>query len=251
MSSSVPERPGSWRLFGLYALASLLLVVAAACGGDDDDTPTQPPGTRTPTAVTGAGQPKTEFGKKINDAGVPEQLADGTRLGAADAKVVIEAYEDFGCPHCLEFTAVIEPTLLREYVATGKVAFVYRFFPLRQLTGAAAVAAFCAGEQDKFWPYHRRLYVAQAEANEKSGPALAEVFAAEGLKTIAADLQLETSAFAACLQSDAAIGAVQTDLQKANELGLPGTPSFVINGKVAATPATLADWRKLLDGLLK
>ena len=228
-------------------------LIAAACGGDDDGGKTSPTPKASPTAagVAGSAAPQSDFGKRINATKVPEELADGQRIGKADAKVVIEMYEDFGCPHCLEFTALVEPMLMTDYVATGKVALVYRFFPLRQLTAIPALAAYCAGEQDKFWPYHRLLFIAQSEANDKKGPALTEAFAVDSLTKMAGDVGLDTSAFTPCLTSDAALAAVQGELKAASDLALPGTPSFVINGKVTATPETVSDWRKLIDGLLK
>jgi protein-disulfide isomerase len=243
------------RLLAAFAVILVLCAgaFAAACGGDDDGGKASPAAKASPTAagVAGSAAPQSEFGKRINAAKVPEELADGQRIGKADAKVVIEMYEDFGCPHCLEFTAVVEPMLMTEYVATGKAALVYRFFPLRQLTAGAALGAYCAGEQDKFWPYHRLLFIAQSEANDKKGPALTEAFAVDGLTRLATDLSLDTAAFKTCLTSDAALAAVQGELKSANDLALPGTPSFVINGKVTAAPETLTDWRKLIDGLLK
>lgn len=244
------------RLLAAAAAALCALSVAfAGCGGDDDDAAAKdtatPAASPTAAGVAGNGSPQTDYGKRINQAKVPEELADGQKIGKPDAKLVIEMYEDFGCPHCLEFTALIEPTLMTDYVATGKVQLVYRFFPLRQQTAVAAIGAYCAGEQDRFWQFHRMLFVAQAEANEKKGPALTEAFAVDSLTKLAGDLQLDTAKFQDCLTSDAAIAAVQSELKSANDLSLPGTPSFVINGKVTQTPATVSEWRKLLDGLLK
>ncbi|MGE0601760.1 MAG: thioredoxin domain-containing protein [Dehalococcoidia bacterium] len=229
-------------------LASLAFM--AACGGDDDEPPTVA-ATATPFGVQGTATTKSTIGRKLNEAMVPEAMADGRRLGSADAKVVIEAYEDFGCPHCLDFTAEIEPSILRDYVVTGKVAFEFKFFPLRQLTAGAAIAAACAAEQDKFWPFHRALYIAQAEANAQVGPPLTDAFSAAGLRQIATDVGLDTAAYDACTVSDDALQVVQDELRKANELALPGTPSFVINGEVVAAPLDYAGWKKLLDGLLK
>ena len=238
------------------ALLAFAAATVAACGGDDDDAPAggQTPAaqpTATAAGVPGNASPQTDFGKRINDAKVPEELADGQKIGKADARLVIEMYEDFGCPHCLEFTALVEPMLMNEYVATGKAQLVYRFFPLRQLTAVAAIGSYCAAEQDRFWAFHRMLFIAQAEANEKKGPALTEAFTVDALTKLAGNLGLDTAKFTTCLTSDAAIAAVQAELKSANDLALPGTPSFVINGKVTNTPATVSEWRKLLDGLLK
>ena len=232
----------------VVVLASI--ATGIACGGDDDDA-TVAPETPTPAGVKGTASPQSDLGKLINDALVPEDLASGRRIGSTDAKVVIQAFEDFGCPHCLDFTAEIEPRIMQEYVATGKVAFEYKFFPLRQLTAGAAIAAACAAEQDKFWPFHRSLYIAQAEANAKVGPALTDAFSVDGLKTIATDVGLDAAAYDACTAGDAALQVVQDELHKANDLALPGTPSFVINDEVTPGPADYAGWKRLLDGLLK
>jgi protein-disulfide isomerase len=237
----------------LCAAAALVTTAGIlSCGGDDDDGGNAAANASPSAAgVVGTASPSSEFGKLINETHVPEDLADGKRIGKPDAKVTIEAFEDFGCPHCLEFTAKIEPVLMKEYVATGKVAFEYKYFPLRQQTAVAAIAAQCAAEQDKFWPYHRALFTAQAEANAKSGPSLTEAFAPPNLRTIGTNIGVDPALFDACLSAESAAGVVQAELRKANELALPGTPSFVINGEVTDGPATIQGWRDLLNGLLK
>lgn len=245
------RRPARWASLAL--LGFLAAGFAAACGDDDDDAP-DPTATAgvTTTPGTTTGGPQSEHGQLIARATIPLELADGTAIGRADAPVVIEAFEDFGCSHCLHFTATIEPHLFEEYVARGKVRFVYRYFPLQQVTGLAAIAAQCAAEQDRFWEYHKLLFIAQAEANNKSGPGLGIAFGPDGLRTVAERAGLDSAGFEACVAGDAVFNTVQGDLREANSLGLRGTPSFVINGEVlAGNPETFDDWKKVLDPLLK
>lgn len=230
-------------------LAASFMTLAAACSGDDDDDDTTP-GT-TPEETSAAG-PQSEHGQLIARAELPLGLADGTSIGNADAPVVIEAFEDFGCPHCLHFTATAEPRLLDDYVARGKVRLVYRYFPLQQLTANAAIAAQCAAEQDRFWEYHKELFIAQAEAANGTGPALAAAFAPAGLRDLAGRLGLDPAAFETCLTGDSAVAKVTEDYRAGQTLGLRGTPSFVVNGQVlTGNPEKYEDWKQLLDGLLK
>ena len=62
---------------------------------------------------------------------------------------------------------------------------------------------------------------------------------------------MDAAGFDACIAADTAIGVVQTESREANELALPGTPSFIINGEVTKTPDSADAWRELLDGLLE
>jgi protein-disulfide isomerase len=244
------RRPGGSAV--LAALALLAVSLAAACGGDDGPAGSAATVAATSTGAASTDGPRSEHGQLIARAAIPIELAEGTAIGRADAPVVIEAFEDFGCPHCLHFTATIEPHLFEEYVARGKVRFVYRYFPLQQVTGLAAIAAQCAAEQDRFWGYHKLLFIAQAEANNKSGPGLGVAFGPEGLRSLAAEAGLDSAAFEACVAGDAAFNIVQGDLREANSLGLRGTPSFVINGEVlGGNPETFDEWKKVLDPLLK
>lgn len=232
-------------------LAATFTALAAACSGDDDDDDDGP--TPSTTAEDGAGDgPRSEHGQLIARAELPLGLSDGTSIGRADAPVVIEAFEDFGCPHCLHFTATTEPRVMEDYVARGKVRLVYRYFPLQQATANAAIAAQCAAEQDRFWEYHKELFIAQAEAANGTGPALAAAFAPAGLRDLASRLGLDTTAFEACLLGDSAVAKVTEDYRAGQNLGLRGTPSFVVNGQVlTGNPEKYEDWKQLLDGLIK
>lgn len=238
----MPSWPNSRRLAALLGALAVLALAAAGCGGSSDaEAPASPAATPTPASLPA----------RLEAASYPLDLAEGTRLGRADAPVVIEMFEDFGCPHCLEFTAEIEPRLISDYVATGKVALVYRFFPLRQSTAAAALGAACAAAQDGFWPYHSHLFAAQARANSGEGPPIAIAYQLEGLREIAGRTGLDLAAFDACIQSEAPIAVVEADLRAANDLGLGGTPSFVIGGKVYENPGSWGAWQKLLSGLVR
>lgn len=216
-------------------LAAVLFAGCESTGASEDDA------TPTPEALADriAGLPYD---------GLP---VEGTFIGEADAPILIEMFEDFGCPHCLDFTANIEPHLLENYVEPGHVRLQYRFFPLRQLTANAAIAAWCASEQDAFWPYHTRLFLAQAQADSGAGPTLNEAFNPAALGALAGELGLDTAAFDACTTGDEVIEVITSDLRTATEADLPGTPSFLINGEfLEEVPETRDGWSELLDALL-
>jgi protein-disulfide isomerase len=91
---------------------------------------------------------------------------DGTTLGAQDAPVTIYLYEDFQCPFCGQFERNMFPDLVDDYVRDGKVKLVSETMAfLGPDSVTAARAAFAAGEQNLYWPYHTLLFEKQGEEN--------------------------------------------------------------------------------------
>lgn len=228
----------------------MVLALVAACGDDGDDPGTEPtqrsPGTATAT-------PGNEIVAALQKLDAPLELADGLALGRPEAKVTLAVFEDFQCPHCLRFTALIEPAIVEEYVKPGKVRLEFRNLPfLGPESVQAALAAWCAGEQNQFWPYQEKLFMVQAEAGQATSEKLdVGRYSTEKLQEHASALGLDRAAFDACYTSEAAAEGVRTGLREAQSLGLRGTPSFVIDGQpLADSPASLAVWRKVLDEAL-
>ena len=85
--------------------------------------------------------------------------------GDSDAPVTIIVFGDYLCNHCAAFSLRERPRVEAELVETGKARLVFYDFVLdpRPETGTflAARAARCAGDQDRFWEYHDRLYRSQ------------------------------------------------------------------------------------------
>ncbi len=231
------------RATAALALAALLAFVGSAgCGDGGSDGPTATPeATATPA----------DRALLLEAREVPPGLAEGVRLGRADAPLQIEMFADFGCPHCLEFTVTIEPRLLEEYIVPGRAALIYRFMPLRDLTAGPAIAAWCAAQQNRFWEYHNLLFAAQARANTGGRPYLTESFVYEGLVAMAEPAGLDRAAFEACLATLDGPEAVLADLERAAELGINGTPTFVINGTVYENPLSWGQWTEILERELK
>ena len=89
------------------------------------------------------------------------------RLGDANAPVTIVEFADFQCPFCGRHHQTVEPSLIKEYVDTGKVSLVYKHLPfLGQESAFVAVAAECAADQGKFWQYHDYLFEHQQGENQ-------------------------------------------------------------------------------------
>jgi protein-disulfide isomerase len=115
----------------------------------------------------------------------------------------------------------VEPQLVNDYVATGKVLFEFKDLAfLGDESIQAAQAADCALDQGKFWPYHDTLYANQHGENQGS-------FTTERLKAIAQTVGLNMSMFDHCLESD-----VLTMKGEASNAGIHQSPTLVVNGTV-------------------
>ncbi len=170
--------------------------------------------------------------------------ADGQPFkGGADAKVVLEEFSDFGCPHCRDFAATLD-SISDEYIKTGKIKVVFRNFVLSPRTLAAARGGECALDQgaDAFWAYHDAVF-----ANQARGDA---IFAPSGIKSIAAQVGLDTNAFNKCMDTNQKTAEIQKDSQDGDARGIDSTPTLYFNGEkfLGAMPA--ADLRAKLDSML-
>ncbi len=147
----------------------------------------------------------------------------------------------------------MSPQIIKDYIDTGKVRYVFRnwvIFPGTDSTNAAE-ATYCAQEQDKFWPYHDKLFAA---SNENNG-----VFAADAVKRIAKETGLDSAAFNTCFDSKKYADQVTKDKQYGQQVGqqkgFSGTPAFLINDtatglKGADANAWIANLKKELDAAL-
>src|SRR3990167_4829281 len=150
--------------------------------------------------------------------------------GDKDALVKIVEYSDLECPFCKQFHGTIKQ-IMDEYGKDGKVAWVYRHFPLDQLHSKArneAVATECANElggNDKFWEYTDRLFEV-TPANNGLDPA--------ELPKIAQYIGLNVDKFNTCLTSGKYTKHIQGDVDNATATGGNGTPWSIVvakNGK--------------------
>jgi protein-disulfide isomerase len=112
----------------------------------------------------------------------------------------------------------------KNLIQTGKVRFIYRHFAiLGKHSVAAAQASECAREQEKFWPYHDKLF-----ANADSPLAFTE----RKLKGYATELGLRSEGFNQCLDSGKYLKKVEGETATAASVGARGTPTFFLNGQM-------------------
>jgi len=145
---------------------------------------------------------------------------DDPFIGEEDAPVTIIEFSDFQCPYCQRFYLQTLPSIMENYVETGKVKIVFRDFPLgfHQYAHLASQAAQCANDQGKFWEYHDQIFENQQSLSETN------------LKTWAQDLGLDTEEFNDCLDSEKYADEVDKDIADGAAAGVSGTPSFFVNG---------------------
>jgi protein-disulfide isomerase len=137
--------------------------------------------------------------------------------GPANAKVAIIEYSDYQCPFCGRFEKDQYTQILRDYVTTGKVKYVWRDMPLDMHPNAqkAAEAGHCAGAQGKFWEMHDLMF-----ANQQ---ALARPDLAKHAET----LNLNVGQFESCLDSGRFAPDISADVAEAAKANISGTPSFL------------------------
>ncbi|MFC1936810.1 DsbA family protein [Chloroflexota bacterium] len=165
--------------------------------------------------------------KPITDLVIPPARqhpnADFNAMGDPNAPVVVIEYSDFQCSHCRDFWADNEITLIENFVASGDVYFIYRSFGDHDgqapETGKLAEAAYCAGDQGKFWEMHDIQF-----AN------FGQPYSIRRVKAMAKAVGLDMDQFEECFDSGKYTTQMKQDGVEALAAGIGGTPTFSVNG---------------------
>ena len=165
---------------------------------------------------------------------------DDAFMGEKDAKLTIVEFSDYQCPYCKSFFDDTLPEIKKKYIDTGKVKLVYRDFPLDFHPNAqkAAEAAECAGEQNKYFQMHDKLFENQVALDT------------DDLKKYAKDIGLNTAQFNTCLDTGKMASEVESDYQEGVNYGVSGTPAFFINGKLIEGAQPFSVFKQAIDAEL-
>jgi predicted DsbA family dithiol-disulfide isomerase len=156
----------------------------------------------------------------------------GSSKGPVDAKVVITEFSDFQCPYCRQVQSTLT-RVLQQYPADVRLEFKYLPLEIHPLAFTAARAAYCAGKQGSFWRFHDALFESEELSLQK-------------VQSISHNLNLNLQEFETCLQSAESQTAITADLQEAQRLGIDGTPSFIINGKLLRGVASFEEFNNAI-----
>jgi protein-disulfide isomerase len=173
----------------------------------------------------------------------PIAISAASSRGSESAQWAVIEFSDFQCPFCGQFARKILPTILRDYVDTGKVRYSFKHFPVRALhpdAESAAMAADCAGKQNKFWAMHDLLF--------RNQTGLTAFFGLErGI-----ELDLDKSRFLECMAGPRV--PVEQAIALAKDLRISATPTFFVgsvlpNGEVAVKRTIVGASPKLKEAL--
>ena len=164
-------------------------------------------------------------------------------LGSPMAPIVVEEYLSDTCPHCAQFDLDVLPAVRLKYVDTGLVRFVFRELPTSptRLSALGFIIARCGG-RDTYLRTLDQVFRNQA-------------FLIKGVDLRAAALWIGREAglskaqTQSCVDNDGAYDDLDRKLSRALQLGITGTPSFVVNGELI-TPGHIILGRRYNGGSL-
>ncbi|HSL31232.1 MAG TPA: thioredoxin domain-containing protein [Anaerolineales bacterium] len=176
--------------------------------------------------------------------------ADDNTMGDPNAPITIQEFADFQCPFCERFHNETEPLLIQYYIDTGKVHFIFRSMgnfvsdniargrgtPATTESRDAAMAAYCAGDQNKFWDMKAHIFANVLGEDVGS-------FADRRIKQIAEAAGLNMEEFNSCYDSEKYADRVRQDFEDGQASGVTGTPGFVVSYEVDGETKT-----KLIEG---
>lgn len=173
-------------------------------------------------------------GSSWNVVRVP--VGDSPQRGPGDAWVTVVEFLDFQCPYC----RAEEPVLDGVVAGFGAdVRVVFKHFPLpatiHPYAWQAAIAAECAHRQTRFWELHDLLLTTALD----DATLRADAGQVPGLDVVA---------WEACLDAVATSAVVDADVALGTELGVPGTPAFVVNGRLLVGALEAPDLQDAIEG---
>jgi len=187
------------------------------------------------------------------------QIGSSPVMGNSSAQVTIYEFSDFSCPYCaaadgenplaMSYLKQSEPgwqaplpNIVKDYVQTGKVKIVFKYFPGHGQGKVAQIVALALADQNSslFWKFHDLAFANQADTGDiVKMKALA--------KLLGADMQtLEKSISSGIYEQ-----RLQDDINMAKANGIQGTPTFVINGQTLVGARSYSKFKSIIDSELK
>jgi len=189
-------------------------------------------GTTTPT-----GQVVADVPTAAKATTLAPLAADDVVKGSAKAPVTVILYSDPSCPFCGaaagENQQVIDylrqrdpswvapvPKIIENYVNSGKVKLVFRYFPGHGTGENAMKVMLCANEQGKFWELHDEIFANQDKVEDL-----------DQVKTMARGLGIDITKIDTCLSSKKYDQKIAKDIASGTAAGVQGTPDSFVNGQ--------------------
>ncbi len=193
------------------------------------------------SSVLQANRPVGEF---VRITPAPRPNANGTAMGDPNAPVRLDLYVDFQCPACKNFAETTERQVVENYVAAGKVYYVFHQYPFldqRSVTKEsqqAANASMCASEQQRFWDYHDILIANWNGENQGA-------FSDQRLLAFAESLGLDMPAFEKCFKENRYKDEIEADKNAGLQAGVSGTPTVFVNGKTVGREGLIPTYAEI------
>jgi protein-disulfide isomerase len=183
----------------------------------------------------------------------------GFLMGNPNAKVKLVEFGSMSCSHCAAFATEGEPTLVEKYVKSGLVSYEFRNYVRDSLDLAASLLTRCGGPET-FFPLTQQVFGAQPDFFAKLTPEaqqpiqqlpkeqqVAAIGRIAGVDQFVRMRGLPESKIQACLSDQGEAGKlVERTAAWTQQYNIPGTPTFLINGKVVENSA---DWKTLEPSL--
>lgn len=214
------------RLLTTVTLAGAL--ITAACASEPDAPGTDDITRSMLSQPANDGLSTTLLGDPPQPTGPTVQVtAVGFNRGGTDALVKVVELSDYGCGYCRKFHLETYPTLLAEFIESGMVE--WKFVPY--ITGmfdnslAATEAAECVNVQDAeaFEALNSVLWAEQSAWKGSGDPDAV-------IHGWVQELGIDVVAFDGCMANDELTGRVAASTTLARQLGVRGTPTFVVIG---------------------
>jgi protein-disulfide isomerase len=201
-------------LLGAAAVAAIAIVAAvialASNGGSSATTSVAAPTTSSTTTSSKPADPL---------AGIPQK---GATLGRASAPVTVQVFEDPQCPYCRDWNVNTLPTVVTDYVRSGRLKLVYQGILIIGPNSEQGLRAnYAAGRQNKLWQMVDALYARQG--SENSG-WINDAVIANAARAAGANVRKLSAAFL----SAPITAQLKSAEQAATKYGVQGTPTFVV-----------------------
>jgi len=159
-------------------------------------------------------------------------------FGEAGAPVVLVAFADFECPYCKEEANVLRSNVIKTF--PGKVRVYFKDFPLESIhpwAKPAAIAGKCVFRQnaESFWRFHDWIYENQQQVKPDTLNTMVLEWAGKN--------GVDALQLGRCMDGKQTEAEVAKSQAEGRELGIAGTPTLFLNGRMLTDNMT--QWQVL------